>query len=381
MSAAQQIRNGLTLGVEEEYLLVHPETGEAASNPPTAYFEACKARLGGRVTPEFLRCQIEIATGICATAGDVRQELLELRGVLSEEARAHDLALMAASTHPFAPWSDQKPTRGERYETLFNDMQGAIHRMMICGTHVHVGLELEGLRIDVMNQLRYFLPHLLALSASSPFWNGQRMGMHAYRLSVFDGMPRTGIPDVINSWHDYTQLGRVLVEAGVIEDTTKIWWDIRPSDKFPTLEMRVCDVCTTVEDAVCIAAIYQCLTRQVLRLRVENKAWRLFPAFLIEQNRWLAQRMGATGELIDFGRGDTVAFAGLVEELIDMLAEDADALGCTAELEHARTIVRRGTSSQRQIETYERALEGGASNEDALRDVVQMLVRETVSGV
>ncbi|MEL7231973.1 MAG: YbdK family carboxylate-amine ligase, partial [Pseudomonadota bacterium] len=206
MSALQQLEDGLTLGVEEEYLLICPETGDAKSNPPRGFFKACKDQLGKRVTPEFLRCQIEIATDVCETAADVRQQLVEMRGVLAETAKAFDLNLMAASTHPFAQWEDQKATRGARYAQLSRDMRGAIHRMMICGMHVHVGLKEPNLRIEVMNQMRYFLPHMLALSASSPFWDSQSMGMHAYRLSVFDGMPRTGMPETMASWAEYKRL-------------------------------------------------------------------------------------------------------------------------------------------------------------------------------
>ena len=381
MTAAQQLERGLTLGVEEEYLLVDPDTGAAASNPPRGFFKACKDKLGKRVTPEFLRCQIEIASDICHTAADVRAQLHELRGVLADTAAQFDLALMAASTHPFAPWEQQKATRGARYAQLSKDMAGAIHRMMICGMHVHVGLEEPAHRIEVMNQMRYFLPHMLALSASSPFWNGQRMGMHAYRLSVFDGMPRTGMPETMTSWGEYTGLIDTLVQAGVIEDSSKVWWDIRPSHKFPTLEMRVCDVCTRVEDAVAVAALYQCLTRRILRLATQNMKWRLYPAFLIEENRWLAQRRGVQGELIDFGTGEAVGYAQLAEELTALLAEDADALSCTDELAHIRTIVERGTSAQRQIATYEARIEAGDDHGAALRAVVLELIRDTVADI
>lgn len=371
----------LTLGAEEEYLIVNPETRAAVSNPPKNFFKSCKKILGGRVTPEFLRCQIEIATGVCDNVGQVRDEIIEMRGVISRIAEEHDLRLMAASTHPFTPWMRQKPTQGERYVQLDADLQGAIRRMMICGMHVHVGLEDPNTRIDVMNQMRYSLPHMLALSTSSPFWEGRKMGMKSYRLSVFDGMPRTGIPEELDSYSEYERLVGTLAGAGVIEDASKIWWDIRPSVNFPTIEMRICDICTRVEDAISIVAIYQSMTRCLLRFKQQNMKWRVYPAFLIEENRWLAQRFGVKGELLDLGLGKCVPYSQLLDELIDMISEDADALGCLKEVEHAREIVKRGSSACRQVATYDSAMEGGAKKQDALKSVVDQLIEETVMGL
>ena len=372
---------GLTLGVEEEYLLINPETRGAAANPPKGFFKTCKEKLGDRVTPEFLRCQIEIATGICETVGDARSEIAEMRGTIARVAIDHDLRLMAASTHPFTPWTHQKATQGERYQQLEADLQGAIQRMMICGMHVHVGLLDEDIRVDVMNQIKYTLPHMLALSTSSPFWEGKKMGMKSYRLSVFDGMPRTGIPEEVQSFKDYERLVETLVGAGVIEDSSKIWWDIRPSANFPTLEMRVCDVCTLLDDAMAIVAFYQAMTRRILRLKQQNMRWRVYPAFLISENRWLAQRFGVTGDMIDLGVGRLVPFSHLLEEMIDLVEEDADALGCTKEIEHARNIIRRGSSACRQIATYDAEIEKGVPKKAALKAVVDQLVAETVQGL
>lgn len=371
----------LTLGVEEEYLLVNPVTRNAVVSPPKKFMKACQAAIGDRVTPEFLRCQIEIATDICETVGDAREQIANLRGEIARIAESMDMALMAASTHPFTPWKRQRPTEGERYERLDSDMQGAVRRMMICGMHVHVGLEDPEQRIDVQNQMRYFLPHMLALTTSSPFWEGQSMGMKSYRLSVFDGMPRTGIPEEIESYSEYERLINAIIAAGAIEDSTKIWWDIRPSAKFPTLEMRVCDVCTRIDDAMAVTAIYQALTRRILRLKKDNMKWRVYPAFLISENRWLAQRHGVSGQLIDFGSGQTVPYADLLEELISWIAEDADELGCLAEVAHARTIAQRGSSACRQNEIYEQARTAGLRKRDAFNAVVDDLVKETVIGI
>ena len=371
----------LTIGVEEEYLLVCPETGKAVKNPSKGFMKICGARIGPRVTPEFLRCQVEIATGICETVNQARAEIADLRGTLAEIATEHDMRLMAASTHPFTPWKTQKATEGERYAKLDTDMQGAIRRMMICGMHVHIGLENPEHRIDVQNQMRYFLPHMLALSTSSPFWEGHLMGMKSYRLSVFDGMPRTGIPEEIDSYGEYERLINTIVKAGAVEDSSKIWWDIRPSAKFPTLEMRVCDICTKLDDAMTIVAIYQSLTRRILRLKNSNMKWRVYPAFLISENRWMAQRHGVSGKLIDFGSGEAVSFETLLEELIEWISEDAEALGCLKEVHHAREIVKRGSSACRQVAAYEASIAGGTKKREALKAVVDQLVAETVEGI
>lgn len=370
-----------TLGVEEEYLIVRPGTRAAAANPSPHFFKACKKALGERVTPEFLRCQIEIATGVCDTVSEVRSQVADMRGTLARIAGEHDLALIAASTHPFTPWNRQKPTKGERYVQLDADLQGAIRRMMICGMHVHVGIMDENLRIDVMNQMRYFLPHMLALSTSSPFWEGNKMGMKSYRLSVFDGMPRTGIPEEINSYADYERLIGVVINAGVIEDASKIWWDIRPSVNFPTVEMRICDVCTRIDDAMTITAIYQALARRIVRFKKQNMKWRVYPAFLIEENRWLAQRFGVKGQLVDLGRGQTQDYAELLEELIEFLAEDAEALGCLSEIEQARDILKRGSSACRQVDTFDAEIAAGAKKTEAMKAVVDHLIQETVLGL
>lgn len=371
----------LTLGVEEEYLLVNPVTRNAVISPPKKFMKACQAAIGDRVTPEFLRCQIEIATDICESVADAREQIANLRGEIARIAESMDMRLMAASTHPFTPWKRQRPTEGERYERLDSDMQGAIRRMMICGMHVHVGLENPDHRIDVQNQIRYFLPHMLALTTSSPFWESQEMGMKSYRLSVFDGMPRTGIPEQIQSYSEYQRLINAIIAAGAIEDSTKIWWDIRPSANFPTLEMRVCDVCTRLDDAIAVTAIYQALTSRILRLKKDNMKWRVYPAFLISENRWMAQRHGVSGQLIDFGSGKAVPYPDILEELIDWISEDAAALGCLKEVEHAREIVTRGSSACRQRNIYEQARIAGLRKRDAFNAVVDDLVKETVFGI
>jgi carboxylate-amine ligase len=246
--------------------------------------------------------------------------------------------------------------------------------------HVHIGIEDVDLRIDVMNQASYFLPHLLALSTSSPFWRGQLTGLYSYRLSIFDELPRTGLPEAFSSYAEFQRTIEVLVNAKVIEDASKIWWDLRPSSRFPTLEMRVTDICPLLDDAIAIAALYMCICRMLYRLRRLNQRWRSYSAFLIMENRWRAQRYGVSGGLVDFGKGELVPFGDLLDEIIELVREDAEAFACIGEVEHCRTIVARGTSAGRQIAVYEAAIAFGAAQDDALRAVVDSLIADTVTG-
>lgn len=368
-----------TIGIEEEYHLIDRATGDLASEPPRAMLEDCQARLKGQVMPEFLKSQIEVATGICATPAAARADLAHLRRTVAEVAAAHGLAPIAASTHPFARWDAQKPTERARYAQLARDLQGVGRRLVICGMHVHVGIPDDDLRIDLMNQVGYFLPHLLALSTSSPFWRGEDTGLKSYRISVFQELPRTGLPEPFASFGEYQRHVRVLVDAGLIEDASKLWWDVRLSHRFPTLEMRVTDICTRLDDGVAIAALYQCLVRMLYRLRRSNQRWRVYARMLVNENRWRAQRYGMDEGLVDFGRGRVVPFADLLEEIIALVTEDADALGCRAEVMHARTILKRGTSADCQRRVHTDALARGATRAEALRAVVDWLVAETVA--
>lgn len=369
-----------SLGIEEEYLLVDRQTRDLVPDPPPAMLEECQKRLEGRVSPEFLRCQIEVGTRVCSSFAEARADLAELRATVAEVAGRHGLAPIAAATHPFASWTAQKPTERERYLTLARDMQAPARRLIICGLHVHVGLEDPQLRIDFLGQIAYFLPHLLALSTSSPFWRGADTGLKSYRIAVFNEMPRTGLPESFDSFAEYQRHLSVLVDAGLIEDGTKLWWDCRPSARFPTLELRIPDICTRLDDGVAIAALYRCLLRMLWRLRTANQRWRRYSHMLINENRWRAQRYGLDEGLVDFGKGEIVPVADLLEEIIALVGEDAEAFGCVEEVEHAREIVRRGTSAHRQLAIYRDVLAAGATREDALRAVVDWLIEETVAG-
>ncbi len=368
-----------TFGIEEEYHLVDLKTRGFAP-APAALLEACESLLGKQVAPEFFRSQIEVGTSVCRDFGAAREELAHLRRTIAENARGFGLAPIAASTHPFADRSTLETTPKARYQALARDFAGIGRRLAICGMHVHAGIEDEELRIDLMNQARYFLPHLLMLSTSSPFWQGEDTGLKSYRLAVFHELPRTGLPQRFESYGEFLRTVDVLVRNGVIEDATKIWWDLRPSVRFPTLELRVTDICTRIEDAISVAAIYLCILRMLYRLRRSNQKWRSYPAFLIEENRWRAQRYSVRDRLFDFGKGELVPFAALIDELLDLIAEDAAVLGCEREARNALSIATGGTSADRQVECYESLLAQGAAPADALKGVVDQLIAETVAG-
>ena len=372
-------RPALSLGIEEEYLLVDRETRNLVSDPDEGLWESAQEALGAKAMPEFLRAQLEAATGVHSTVAEAGEELVEMRASLNQALEKHGAALMAASTHPFALWWEQQPTDKDRYKIMAEDLGMVARRMVICGMHVHAGIEDADLRIDLMNQMRYMLPHLLSLSTSSPFWGSRLTGLKSYRISTFRTMPRTGLPDEFASWSEYQRHVDVLVRARIIEDSSKIWWDIRPSSRFPTLEMRITDVCTRVEDAQAVAAAYICLLHMLYRLRLNNQRWRQYSPMLISENIWRAQRYGVEGTLMDYGKGALVPYSELVEELIEMCRPDAEELGCVAELQRVRTIVAEGTSADRQIETYRTALASGASNEEALKTVVDQLIADTAA--
>lgn len=374
-------RPAFTVGIEEEYLVVDRETRDLIKHPPPEMWESLREVLGPQVAPEFLKAQIEVGTKVSLKLSEAREDLATLRRDLSGVVSRYGAAIIAASTHPFANWMEQETTEQPRYQRIAADYQQVARQMVICGMHVHVGIEDEHLRIDLMNQIRYMLPHLLALSTSSPFWAGTETGLLAYRPVIFKNMPRTGLPEEFQSWGEYQRMVGILVDAGIIEDATKLWWDIRPSARYPTLEMRVSDVCTRLDDAMTVAAIYLCLLGYMFRLRRRNQRWRVYSPFLIEENMWRAQRYGTEGSLIDFGRGELVPFADLVEEVIEMLAQDAVEFDVVEQLRHMRTIVREGTSAHRQLATYRAASEDGATDREALEAVVDYLIEDTLTGI
>jgi carboxylate-amine ligase len=372
-----------TLGIEEEYLLVDLATMDLANNPPATLLEECRERCqrDEQVSRELLRSQIEVGTRKCQTVQEARADLAKLRQIVIEVAGEHGLAPIAASTHPFAHWAEQKQTPRDRYLNLTAQMQATARRMVICGMHVHVGLDDDELRIDLLSQMAYFLPHLLALSTSSPFWEGQNTGLKSYRVTIFDALPRTGLPEHFTSYSEYQRHVDILVGAGLIEDSSMIWWDLRPSSRYPTLETRIFDMCTHIEDAVCLAALTTCLLRSLYRLRLDNQRWRRYNRMLLNENRWRAMRYGTDEGLLDLAKGELVDFGQLLNEIITLVSEDAAALGCVAEVEHARVILRRGTSAHQQTRVYEASLAKDNDPLVAQREVVRYLISQTANGL
>lgn len=364
-----------TIGIEEEYLIVDRTTGNLAP-VPEAMMELCRADLGDLVSPEYLNCQIEVGTPVCRDITQARAELSRLRRTVARHAESFGLAPISASCHPFADWRDQHHTRKDRYDTLRHDLGAVARRMLICGMHVHVGLPEKEQRIDLMAQFTYFLPHLLALSASSPLWRGDDTGLDSYRLTVFGSLPRTGLPPRCASWGEYERSVGALTDLNIIQDATKIWWDLRPSSRFPTLETRICDACPRLERTLTLAALIQATLRMLWRLGQRNQRWRIYDNFLIGENRWRAIRYGGAEGLIDFGTRAIVPFPDLVEEWLAMLAEDGEALGCAPELAAARQMALDGTAAQAQRETLAAALASGATRDEALRAVVMALIED-----
>jgi len=376
-----RVKPEFTMGIEEEYLLVDKETRGLVVDRPKSLIGECEELCGSQVASELLRSQIEIGTKVCKNVQEARADLARLRKIIIDVADRHGLAPIACSTHPFSRWSEQKHTEKDRYEALTMEMQGAARRLVICGMHVHVGINDDALRIDLMNQMSYFLPHLLALSCSSPFWEGRDTGLKSYRLTIFDALPRTGIPERFESYAEYMRHIDILINAGLIEDSTKIWWDLRPSARYPTLETRIMDVCTRMDDAVSLAALLICTLRMLYRLRLANQRWRIYTPMLIRENRWRAMRYSFDEGLIDLAKGRVVPFEELLDELLNLVAEDAEALGCEEEVADVRNILSRGTSAHRQLKAYELAQAAGSSEENCLNAVVDTLVADTAEGL
>lgn len=371
-----------SIGIEEEYLLVDRTTRDVVSDPPRVILDECRKHMqDGFVEPELLRSQIEVNTRVCKTIPEARENLRCLRRVIVDTSREHNLAPIAASTHPFGRWQLQHHTPKERYAMLFRDMRSLARRMLICGMHVHVGIEDDDLRIRLMNQLSQFLPLLLALSTSSPFWEGQETGLMSYRIPVFDTFPRTGLPAYYNSYGEYREQVELLIKAGVIKDATVIWWDLRISDRYPTLETRIADMCTSIDDTLALAALIQCLLHHLYRLHAHHMSWQVHPRFLVDQNRWRAIRYGIDAGLIDLSNAAIVPVTDILEELVDMLREDAEELGCLQELQHTLQIPMHGTSAHQQLRIYREALELGKDNSLALQDVVDYLIEMTAKGL
>jgi glutamate---cysteine ligase / carboxylate-amine ligase len=362
-------------GIEEEYFLIHRSTRDLIRIEQPKLMAALKEALGDQVANEFLCSQIEISTPVCHSAQQARSELARLRRTIIEIAAGYDLSVIAASTHPFAQWSEQAVADQPRYHQIAHDLAGVGRRLNTCGMHVHVGIDDKEARIAVMNKARALLPLLLALSSSSPFWQGRNTGLKCFRLAVTDAQPRSGLPEAFANWADYESANAMLCRSGAIDDVTKIWWDIRPSSRFPTIELRITDVCPRLDDAVAIALLFVCICRMLCRTQPAEQ--RSDPLLLLNENRWRAQRYGIGGTLIDPRRQELVSCDTLIRELLADIAQDAHALDCAAEMKHVAAILAEGTSADRQIATFDGLRRSGLSGIDALKGVVDVLAQET----
>jgi carboxylate-amine ligase len=362
-----------TLGVEEEYQIVHPETRDLRSYVSEIMEEGGKTILRERVRQELHQSMVEVGTTVCRDIDEVRAQLTEMRGELDRLARRGGLRIVAASTHPFADWVTQPITEHERYATIVNDMQDLARANLIFGLHVHVGITEKQVAVALANQVRYFLPHLLALSCSSPFWLGRKTGLMSNRCHIFKRFPRTGIPDEFESHEQLENLVKLLVKTGCIDNGKKIWWDVRPHYLYDTVEIRICDMPTQIEDTVALVALIQALMAKLYRMYKRNTGWRSYARSLIEENKWRAQRYGTDARMIDFGIQAERPFPELADELVEFVAETSDQLGTTDLLQRVRRIAREGTSAHRQIEVFERTQD--------TRAVVDWLMAETMRGV
>jgi glutamate---cysteine ligase / carboxylate-amine ligase len=351
MTAASNTFEQFTLGIEEEFQIVDPVTGELRSRV-SEILEDGKTLLGEQVKPEMIQSMIEVGTGICKDIQAARADITNLRSTLAGLARKKGLEIVAAGTHPFSHWHDQKIFDNERYNLIVEENQIIARSLLTFGLHVHVGIADPDRAIQIMNAVRYMLPHMLALSTSSPFWVGKQTGLKSYRSEVFTRMPRTGIPDHFESGSSFQNYVSLLTETGCIDDGKKIYWDVRPHPFFPTLEFRICDIPTRVDDTIAIAALFQALVAKVNRLLDQNLTFRLHHKMLIEENKWRAVRYGLDGKMIDFGKGKEVPIRDLILELLAFVDEVVDDLGSREEIEHIYTILERGTSADEQLRVW-----------------------------
>ena len=362
----------LTLGVEEEYQIVDPRTRALKSYIGTIMEHELPGDV--QMKPELHQSIVEVGTKPCNTPAEVREELVRLRGAVTGLVAEGGLTIASAGSHPFSTWWEQDITQLERYEGVRRDMGDLAQRLLIFGMHVHVGIEDKEFAIDALNVARYFLPHLLALTTSSPFWIGRNTGLKSYRSTVFRGFPRTGIPTRLSGWSEYQEYIDSLIAVGSIPDGSKIWWDARPHYKYPTLEFRLCDACTRVDEAVCVAAIIQALVYKLWKMRRDNMMFREYSSRLIDENKWRAMRFGLGGKMIDFGKREEKPAPELIREFIDwFLGDVVDELGTRKEVEYAYRILDEGSSADRQLAVFERT--------GSLEAVVDQLITETAEGV
>jgi carboxylate-amine ligase len=362
-----------TIGVEEEFQIIDPESLELRSHVVQLISSAAARGVGDLVKQEMHQSIVETGTKICENVSELRLEMHRTRSELVLAAESTGLRVAAAGTHPFSSWIDQVISPGERYQNIVEEMGQLARSLLIFGMHIHVAMPDKQTTIDMMNMVRYFLPHLLALSTSSPFWMGRNTGLKSFRTTVFRRFPRTGIPEVFASWSEYENFINLLIKLNCIDTGKKIWWDVRPHPTYGTLEFRMFDTATRVEEAVAIAALTQAIVVKLHRLYTHNQSWRIYRRALIEENKWRAARYGIEGKLIDFGREAEVPMRDLMLELMELIDDVVDELGSRSAVEYIHTILNEGTSAERQLRVYQQTGD--------LKDVVRHLVMETRASV
>jgi glutamate---cysteine ligase / carboxylate-amine ligase len=362
-----------TIGVEEEFQIIDPESLELRSHVVQLISSAAARGVGDLVKQEMHQSIVETGTKICENVSELRLEMHRTRSELVLAAESTGLRVAAAGTHPFSSWIDQVISPGERYQNIVEEMGQLARSLLIFGMHIHIAMPDKQTTIDMMNMVRYFLPHLLALSTSSPFWMGRNTGLKSFRTTVFRRFPRTGIPEVFESWSEYENFINLLVKLNCIDTGKKIWWDVRPHPAYGTLEFRMFDTATRVEEAVAIAALTQAIVVKLHRLYTHNQSWRIYRRALIEENKWRAARYGIEGKLIDFGREAEVPMRELMLELMELIDDVVDDLGSRSAVEYIHTILNEGTSAERQLRVYQQTGD--------LKDVVRHLVMETRASV
>jgi glutamate---cysteine ligase / carboxylate-amine ligase len=367
------MKPSFTLGIEEEYQTVDPETRDLRSHIHAEIIEKGKMILQERVKAEMHQSVVEVGTSVCANIKEAKDELKKLRREMIRLARENGLRLASAATHPFGDWRVQEVTPDIRYKNIVEDMQLVARANLIFGLHVHVGIEDRETAIHMMNHARYFVPHLLALSTNSPFWLGMETGLKSYRCKVFDKFPRTNMPDFFPSWSEYDNYIKLLIKTNCIDNAKKIWWDIRPHPFFNTIEFRVCDIPMRVEETIALAALIQATVAKLYKLHASNQGFRLYRKSLLMENKWRAARYGIEGKLIDFGKQIEVPEPELIEEYLAFVDDVVDELGSRKEVEYVREILKMGTGADRQLQVYRKTGD--------MKAVMDYIIEETEVGV
>ena len=361
-----------TIGVEEEYMVIDPTTRELTSHDQKIV-ELASHVLNDQVKAEMHQAVVEVGTGICKDVTEAKQDIRNLRKVVSEIAGTLNLKIGAAGTHPFSHWSTQMITPNPRYDAIVNEMQEAARSNLIFGLHVHVGIADKNMAIHIMNSVRYFLPHVYALSTNSPFWEGRNTGFKSFRTKVFDKFPRTGLPDYFNDWDDFKNYINILIKTNSIDNAKKIWWDVRVHPFFDTIEFRICDVPMLIEETMAITAIFQALVVKLYKLRLKNMNFIMYNRALINENKWRASRYGIDGKLIDFGKQIELDTRSLILELLDFIDDVVDELGGRESINYVHTILKDGTGADRQLKIYQQT--------GKMESVVDYIIEQTMVGV